>query len=90
MLHDAALYSQSPESVRSVFAPKTEGMSVLMQATSALALQNFTSFSSVAAFIGSPGQASYAAANASLTELSRSLTESGQPGRTNDLFPGML
>ena len=68
-LDDGLLAQQSWARFCNVFAPKVLGAWNLHIATKALPLDFFICYSSVAATIGSPGQANYAAANAYLDAL---------------------
>lgn len=82
VLADATLANQTLGGLRSVFAPKAAGTAHL--ATSAAAtLQPLAAvqlFSSVAAALGSGGQANYAAANALLDAAASGMQRSGLPG----------
>nr|QEO74295.1 Beta-ketoacyl synthase [uncultured bacterium] len=69
VLDDATLNTLEPRQFRSVMAPKAWGTWRLHQATRDLELDFFVVFSSVAAVVGSPGQANYAAANALVDSL---------------------
>lgn len=80
MLSDGLLASQTASGVKSVFAPKLNGLNNLANATFAAALRGVATFSSVAAFIGSAGQASYAAANAAMDARLSEMHASGLPG----------
>ena len=80
VLHDGMIASQTASGVRSVFAPKASGAANLAAAVAAAAVQGFAAFSSVAAFIGSAGQASYAAANAAMDDIIAGLHASGVMG----------
>lgn len=84
VLHDGLIANQTAKGVRSVFAPKTSGAFNLESASAGVALHAFVTFSSVAAFIGSAGQASYVSANAAMDDLVRCLDASGKPGRCID------
>jgi acyl transferase domain-containing protein/NADPH:quinone reductase-like Zn-dependent oxidoreductase/acyl carrier protein/thioesterase domain-containing protein len=67
VLADATFSNQSSEAIRKVFAPKVSGLSNL----DALSLEPFQVrlfFSSMAAFLGSVGQANYSVANSWLDE----------------------
>jgi phthiocerol/phenolphthiocerol synthesis type-I polyketide synthase C len=68
-LDDGLLAQQSWARFRNVFAPKVLGAWNLHFATKSLPIDFFVCYSSVAATIGSPGQANYAAANAFLDAL---------------------
>jgi hypothetical protein len=81
VLSDGLLASQSSSGVKSVFAPKFNGLNNLANATFAAALRGVATFSSVAAFIGSAGQGSYAAANAAMDARLSEMQASGLPGR---------
>ena len=80
VLHDALIAGQSVHSVRSVLAPKADGARNLLAACAASPLRAWNAFSSVASFIGSAGQANYAAANAVLDALASRLQGQGLPG----------
>jgi myxalamid-type polyketide synthase MxaB len=69
VLEDGTLLQQDWASFRRVLAPKVAGSWNLHALTAGLSLDFFVGFSSVASVIGSPGQGSYAAANAFLDAL---------------------
>jgi len=64
VLDDGMVAGQTWERFERVMAAKVTGTWLLHESTQALALDYFVCFSSVAALMGSPGQANYAAANA--------------------------
>ena len=66
VLADATLAQQRASGVRRVFAAKVDSLGTLVQATHANAVSAQVLFSSLAAFLGSPGQSNYCAANAAL------------------------
>lgn len=69
LLDDGLLLRQTWSRFRNVLAPKALGAWNLHLATQSTPLDFFVCYSSVAAAIGSPGQANYAAANAFLDAL---------------------
>lgn len=65
-LSDALISSQTPSCIRAVLAPKATAWKLLSSSLASQPLATQHLFSSVAALLGSPGQANYAAANAYL------------------------
>ncbi|WP_347277863.1 aminotransferase class I/II-fold pyridoxal phosphate-dependent enzyme [Leptolyngbya sp. FACHB-711] len=63
-----------------VMAPKVAGAWHLHQASRSLSLDFFVCFSSIASLFGSPGQGSYAAANAAIDGLMHYRRQLGLPG----------
>ena len=82
LLRDATLQNQTMHGLRAVFAPKAAGTSHLAAApaTTLQPLAAVKLFSSVAAALGSGGQANYAAANALLESTATSMQQGGLPG----------
>jgi NAD(P)-dependent dehydrogenase (short-subunit alcohol dehydrogenase family) len=78
VLDDGVIEQQSWERFAAVMAPKVDGGWLLHELTRPLDLDFFVSFSSLAAVFGSPGQSSYAAANAFLDALAHYQRRSGQ------------
>lgn len=80
VLDDATLSGQDEGRFQRVFAPKVQGAWNLHLATLHLPLDFFVMFSSAAAWMGSAGQANYAAANEFLNALARCRRKQGLPG----------
>jgi NADP-dependent 3-hydroxy acid dehydrogenase YdfG/acyl carrier protein len=79
LLDDGVLAHQDWARFARVFAPKVAGAWNLHEATRGLALDFFVLFSSAAAVLGTPGQGSYAAANAFLDALAYARRHAGLP-----------
>ncbi|MDI9407513.1 MAG: thioester reductase domain-containing protein, partial [Chitinophagaceae bacterium] len=82
VLDDGLLSNQTPERCAAVAAAKLGGALNLEAASRDLApaLEFFVCYSSVAALLGSPGQAAYAAANGALDGLMAARRRAGLPG----------
>jgi NAD(P)-dependent dehydrogenase (short-subunit alcohol dehydrogenase family)/acyl carrier protein len=79
VLDDGMLAEQNWERFQRVFAPKVQGAWNLHRASRDMPLDMFVMFSSAAAWMGSPGQANYAAANEFLNSLARYRKSRGLP-----------
>lgn len=86
VLQDAVLPQQTVRSIKAVVAPKLRFMMHAMRAAQFHAVQAVNLFSSVAAFIGSPGQANYAAANSALDCWSLAMQQCGIPGKRSEVY----
>ncbi|MGX6745791.1 SDR family NAD(P)-dependent oxidoreductase, partial [Streptomyces xantholiticus] len=79
VLDDGVVESLSPAHVDRVMRPKVDAAWHLHELTADADLSAFVLFSSMAALMGSPGQANYAAANAALDALAVSRRAAGLP-----------
>ena len=79
VLDDGVLTQQTWPRFARVLAPKATGALILDELTSSLPLDFFVLFSSIAALVGAPGQASYGAANAFQDALAHSRRRRGLP-----------
>ncbi|MGK4001428.1 SDR family NAD(P)-dependent oxidoreductase [Sorangium sp. So ce1036] len=79
VLDDGVVAGLSTEQLARVLRPKVDGALLLHEVTEDAPLAAFVLFSSIAGTLGSAGQASYAAANASLDALAAALRARGVP-----------
>ncbi|MCB0943416.1 MAG: KR domain-containing protein, partial [Mycobacterium sp.] len=79
VVDDALLRELSPASIEAVFAAKVESARVLDALTRAHPITDFALFSSASGILGAAGQASYAAANATLDALASARRSQGLP-----------
>ena len=87
VLDDGVLLRQSWERLAKVMAPKVAGAWNLHRLTEGMSLDFFVCFSSAASLLGSPGQGSYAAANAFLDALAHHRRALGRPCLTVNWGP---
>jgi len=80
VLDDGVLRQQTWDRFETVLGPKVQGAWHLHRLTRAQPLDFFVLFSSVAALLGSPGQANHAAANTFLDALAQYRRAQGLPG----------
>lgn len=79
VLDDGVVLRQTAERFEAVMAPKVTGSWLLHRLSLAHPVEVFVLFSSAAALLGSPGQASYAAGNAFMDGLARYRQAQGLP-----------
>jgi phthiocerol/phenolphthiocerol synthesis type-I polyketide synthase C len=87
ILDDGLLVNLDQERLSAVMAPKVQGAWNLHSLTTNIPLDFFVLFASVASVLGSPGQGSYAAANAFLDALSHQRRAFGLPSLTINWGP---
>ncbi|KJS57801.1 beta-ketoacyl reductase, partial [Streptomyces rubellomurinus] len=79
VMDDSLVESLTAEQVEHVMRPKVDAAWHLHELTAGTELSAFVLFSSMAAMIGNPGQANYAAANATLDALAHQRRAAGLP-----------
>lgn len=87
ILDDGPLDALTPDRVRPVLAAKLEAAVLLDRLTRSLSPRHFLMLGSIAARMGNPGQAAYAAANAGLEALARARRAEGLAAVTLALGP---
>ena len=81
VLQDASLPHQTASGLRAVCGPKVPFAARASQAAALQAVRAVGLFSSVAAFVGTAGQANYAATNSALDRCAETLQGHGLPGK---------
>ena len=89
VLADAAIPNQTLAGIRASFGPKVISGQLWERTVGVSPATMHIAFSSVAALLGSPGQANYSMANASLDAMARGWQEqaSGRPPRCSPWRP---
>ncbi len=82
VLDDGALHELDIDRFQTVFRPKALGAWNLHRLTKGMPLEAFVLFSSTSALLGSPGQASHAAANAFIDALAHRRRAAGLPAQS--------
>ncbi|KAK9834736.1 hypothetical protein WJX74_008822 [Apatococcus lobatus] len=80
VVRDAIIQKQTAAGMREVLGPKAQGSSLIRNGCGHAPVTALKLFSSVAARLGSGGQANYAAANAVMDSMAASLQMQGVPG----------
>ncbi|HEY3999339.1 MAG TPA: SDR family NAD(P)-dependent oxidoreductase, partial [Candidatus Xenobia bacterium] len=80
IVDDGVVLQQTVDRMQKVMAPKIMGAWHLHELTQDQPLDFFVMYSSATALLGSPGQATYSAANAFLDALAESRRRAGRPG----------
>jgi hypothetical protein len=73
VVRDATILHQNMNSIRATMGPKVDGLKSIFKQTQFLSVQACNVFSSVAAALGSGGQANYAASNTAVDFMSASM-----------------
>ncbi|HGY55104.1 MAG TPA: SDR family NAD(P)-dependent oxidoreductase, partial [Caldithrix abyssi] len=79
LLDDQAILKLDAESLKKVMRPKVQGGWILHELTENMDIDFFVLFSSIAAIVGNPGQANYAAANMFMDMLAHYRKKRGLP-----------
>lgn len=87
VIQDSLFMQQTSQSFENVMLPKVQGTWNLSELTSALPLDFFVCFSSIASLLGSAGQSNYAAANAFMDSMSHYRMAQGLPCLTINWGP---
>ena len=92
VLADGLLARQTAATLRHVYGPKAHAAWSVQRGCAMVPLHSFALFSSVAALLGSAGQANYAASKAGLIGMSKSLAQevASRSITVNCLAPGFI